>query len=160
MQGLGPQEHLPAFMAGNEGDLLDGKPSFEEAACTLVPEVIKVKVFDDRGCIVASYVKQRNTLAVPAFPPRIFAISNEEHLFKWVEITPLNSADLVLAHCRRDREADDPPDGDLLKAIRLETSDQAIQLILSRSPVAFIRFADESQTRERNARQSNGLSRE
>ncbi len=80
--------------------------------------------------------------------------------FLRIEVIPLNSADLVLAHCRRDREADDPPDGNLLKAICLETSGQSIQLILSRPPVAFIPFADESMARERNARQSNGLSRE
>jgi hypothetical protein len=33
-------------VAGDEGDLLDGKAGFEEAACALVPEVMKVKVFD------------------------------------------------------------------------------------------------------------------
>ena len=39
-------EHLPVFMAGNQGDLLDGKSGLEEAACALVPEVMKVKVLD------------------------------------------------------------------------------------------------------------------
>jgi hypothetical protein len=76
----------------------------------------------------------------------------------WIEVIPLDWANLVLAHCRRDREADDPPDGNLLKAICLETSDQAIQLILGRSPVAFSSLADEKQAGERNARQSNRLS--
>ena len=200
MQSLGfqvcvPAEHLPVFMASNEGDLLDRKSGFEEAACAFVPEVMKVKVFDfecaalasegrthrssvvgensggaiagkrallfdDSDGIVARHVKQRNTLAVPALPPRILAISDEEHLFEWIEVIPFNSADLVQAHRRRDREANDAPDGNLLKAICLETSDQAIQLILGRSPVTFIPFADERKARERNARQSNGLSRE
>ena len=39
-------EHLPIFVACDERDLLDGKTGFEEAACALVPEVMKVKVFD------------------------------------------------------------------------------------------------------------------
>ena len=179
-------------MAGNEGDLLDGKPSFEEAACALVPEVMKVKVvdvesaalasesrthrssvvgensgaavagksallLDDGDGIVASCVKQGNALVVPALPSWILTISYEEHLFGGIEVTPLNSTDLVLAHCRRNREADDPSDGNLLKAICFETSNQAIQLILSRPPVTFIPFADERKTGERYARQSNGL---
>jgi hypothetical protein len=200
MQCLGlqvcvPAEHLPVFMASNEGDLLDRKSGFEKSACALVPEVMKVKVFDiesaalasesrthrssvvgensgaaivgkisllfyDRGGIVARHVKQRNTLVVPTLPPWIFTISNEEHLLGWIEVTPLNSADLVLAHCRRNREADDAPDGNLLQAICLEASDQAIQFILSWSPVAFVPFARERKTGERNARQSNRLSRE
>jgi hypothetical protein len=41
-----PAEHLPIFVACDERDLLDGKAGFEEAACALVPEVMKVKVFD------------------------------------------------------------------------------------------------------------------
>lgn len=39
-------EHLPILMASDERDLLDGKAGFEEAACALVPEIMKVKVFD------------------------------------------------------------------------------------------------------------------
>jgi hypothetical protein len=37
-------EHLPVFVARNEGDLLDGKTGFEESPCALVPEIVKVKV--------------------------------------------------------------------------------------------------------------------
>ena len=78
----------------------------------------------------------------------------------WIEVIPLDAADLVQAHCRRDREADDAADRNLLKAICLEPSDQTIQLILSRSPVAFVAFTNETKARERDARQRDLLSRE
>ena len=48
-----PAEHLPVFVARNEGDLLDGKAGFEEAACPLVPEVMKVKVVDVESAALA-----------------------------------------------------------------------------------------------------------
>ena len=35
-------------MTCDERDLLDGKTRFEEAACTLVAEIMKVKVFDHK----------------------------------------------------------------------------------------------------------------
>ena len=59
MQGLGlqmcvPAEHLPVFVAGNEGHLLDGKTGFEESACALVPEIMKVKVVDVERAALAS----------------------------------------------------------------------------------------------------------
>ena len=59
MQGLGlqmcvPAEHLPVFVAGNEGHLLDGKTGFEESACALVPEIMKVKVGDVESAALAS----------------------------------------------------------------------------------------------------------
>ena len=41
-------------MTGDEGDLLDGKAGFEEAACALVPEVMKVKVVDLELAALAS----------------------------------------------------------------------------------------------------------
>ena len=59
MQRLGlqtrvPAEHLPVFVAGDEGDLLDGKNGFEESACALVPEIMKVKVVDVERAALAS----------------------------------------------------------------------------------------------------------
>ena len=39
-------EHFPVFVAGDERDLLNGEARFEKAACALMPEVVKVKVFD------------------------------------------------------------------------------------------------------------------
>jgi len=68
-----------------------------------------------------------------------------------VKIRPFDSTDLVLAHCRRDGNADDPPHWKLLKAIRIESSDQAIELILRRAPLALITFPDEPKPRKRNA---------
>jgi len=49
-----PAEHLPVFVAGDEGDLLDGKSGFEESACALVPEIMKVKVVDVERAALAS----------------------------------------------------------------------------------------------------------
>jgi hypothetical protein len=43
-----PTKHLPIFVACDERDLLDGKARFEEATCTFVSEVMKVKVFDHK----------------------------------------------------------------------------------------------------------------
>ena len=59
MQRLGLQmrvaaEHLPVFVAGNEGHLLDGKTGFEESACALVPEIMKVKVGDVQSAALSS----------------------------------------------------------------------------------------------------------
>lgn len=42
-------ENLPIFMASHEGEMFDGKASFEEAACAFVPEVVKVKIIDLQG---------------------------------------------------------------------------------------------------------------
>ena len=39
-------EHLPIFVAGDERDVLNRKSAFEEAACTFVPEIMKVQIFD------------------------------------------------------------------------------------------------------------------
>jgi hypothetical protein len=190
-----PTEHLPIFVTCDERDLLDGKARFEEAACTLVPEVMKVKVFDhefaaltpercshgfsverkdaatafadarsllldDRAGVVASDVEQRNALVIPGLPARILAISNKEHLFMRVEVRPFNSADFVLPHRGCDSKADDPSDRNLLAGICVESSDQAIQLILSRSSVTLVPFANETKTRQRNSREDNGLYRE
>jgi len=190
-----PAEHLPIFVACDERDLLDGKAGFEEAACALVPEVMKVKVFDlelaalaperrshgfsierkdaaaafayarsllldDRAGVVARDVEQRNALVIPALPARILAIPNEEHLFMRVEVSPFNSADLVLPHRGCDSKADDPSDRNLLAGICFESSDQAIQLILRRSSVTLVPFPNETETRQRNSREDNGLDRE
>jgi hypothetical protein len=34
----------PVLVAGNKGKLFDGKSSFDEAACALMPEVMKMEV--------------------------------------------------------------------------------------------------------------------
>jgi hypothetical protein len=47
-------EHLPVFVARDERDLLDGKASFEETTCLLLPQVVEMKVFDIEGSALAS----------------------------------------------------------------------------------------------------------
>jgi len=49
-----PAKHLPVFVAGNKGDLLDGETGFEKAARALVPEIVKVKVVDVERAALAS----------------------------------------------------------------------------------------------------------
>src|SRR5580658_1935694 len=46
-------EHLPVFVARDERDLLDGKASFEETTCLLLPQVVEMKVFDIEGSALA-----------------------------------------------------------------------------------------------------------
>ena len=69
MQGLGlqmrvPAKHFPVFVARNEGDLLDRKSGFEEAACALVPEVMKVEVVDVESAALASESRSNRSSVV------------------------------------------------------------------------------------------------
>ena len=58
-----PAKHLPVFVAGDEGDLLDGKNGFEELACALVPEIMKVKVVDvERAALTSESCTHRSSV--------------------------------------------------------------------------------------------------
>jgi hypothetical protein len=114
-------------------------------------------LFDDRAGIVACDVEQRDALVISALTARVLTVSDKEHLFLRVEVRPFDPTDFVLTHRSRDGKADDPPNGNFLKAICLESSDQTIQFILCRPPVALIPLPDETKPCERNARQNDGL---
>ena len=99
-------------------------------------------------------------MVISTLPARVLTVPDKEHLFLRVEVRPFDLTDFLLTHRSRDGKADDPPNGNLLKGICLESSDQTIQLILCRPSVALVPFPDETKPRERNARQDDGLDRE
>ena len=78
-------------------------------------------LFDDRTGVIARNVEHRNALVIRALSPRSLAIPDKEHLFVRVKIRPFDTTDFVLAQCRRDGNADDPPNWNLLKAICVES---------------------------------------
>jgi hypothetical protein len=39
-------KHLPVLVTGNKRYLLNGKPCFKKAACTLMAKIVEMKVFD------------------------------------------------------------------------------------------------------------------
>ena len=77
--------------------------------------------------------------------------------FLRVKVRPFDLADFVLTHRGRNGKADDPPNGNLLKAICFESSDQTIEFILCRPSVALIPLPNETEPCQRNARQTDGL---
>jgi hypothetical protein len=91
-------------------------------------------LFDDRAGIVACDVEERDALVFPLLLRGSLRSLTRSIFFLRVEVRPFNPTDFVLAHRSRDGKADDPPNGNFLKAICLESRDQTIQFILCRRP--------------------------
>ena len=79
-----------------------------------------VLLVNDFPGIISTDVQQRDALIVSIFPARILAIPYKEHLVFAVEIRPLDATDFILAHGRRNREANDAAERNLLPWIRVK----------------------------------------
>ncbi|VTZ50404.1 hypothetical protein MPC4_230059 [Methylocella tundrae] len=88
---------------------------------------------------------------------RILPVPNQQHSSSRVDVGLLSPANFILAHRRRDREANDRANGNELSWIAIEVCNQPRQLILRRAAVALYSFADETKALQRKAREIDRL---
>jgi hypothetical protein len=115
--------------------------------------------FYDPAGIVPGNIEQRDPLIITPLLSGVFAISDEKHSTLSIKIAPFDPRDLVLPHRRRHSETYDTSYRNLLPLVCLERRDNPIELVLSRSAVAFIALPDKTQTPERNPSEIDRLSR-
>jgi len=127
-------------------------------ASAMAPCETVLLVYDFPG-IISTDVQQRDALIVSIFPARILAIPYEEHLVFAVEIRPLDATDFILAHGRRNREANDAAERNLLPWIRVKCCNEAVELVLRWPSVAFATLSNQAKTRECNPSEAYALRR-
>src|ERR1700736_2297383 len=63
---------------------------------------------NDLPCVVARGIEERDYLVISLLSSRVFAIADGHRSLHHIDIGPFYPADLSLAHCSRDSEANDP----------------------------------------------------
>jgi hypothetical protein len=98
-------------------------------------------------------------LVVTGLPPWILTIANEEHSRLRIKVLPLHANDFVLPHGRRNCEANNATDRNLLPLVRFKASNNSIKLVLRWTPIALITFANETEPPKCNSSEIDGLNR-
>jgi len=99
-------------------------------------------------------------LIVPGFLPRILSIADREHLRPGNVVVPDDTENLLLAHCRRDRELDDCVHRDGLTGVALEVRDKTLDFIIGGSSISLDAFPYETEPLKCDASQVDRLNRD
>lgn len=114
-------------------------------------------LLDNGPCIVSRCRKQRYALIVAIFVSRIFTVTDEEHARARFQVGPTHLADFLLAHRGCNGETYYLANRCYLTSVRIEVTDEPVEFILRRPPVALLAFPNEAKPLQGDTRQINRL---
>lgn len=123
----------------------------------IVVASLSALLLDNGPRVVTGRREQRYALIIAALVPRVFAVTDEKHPRASFQIRPTCRADFLLAHGGCDGETYDLANWRHLTRVCIEVSDQSIEFILRRSPVALMAFPNETKPLQGDTRQINRL---
>jgi len=94
---------------------------------------------------------------VAIFAPWILAVPDHNYLLLEIDVAPFDLANLLLAHCRCDRKADNASHRDDRVGIVVEVFEHGLDFVVTRPSISFMRTTDKTKPSKRNSAKTDAL---